>query len=76
MRNLRVKPHKESISTSIWKFINNSLFKLNLLLTFLGILPLIVFIYFNVFNFNALKVVVGCIALITMIKANKSIQGG
>ena len=72
----RIKQYNESLYTKIWKFINNSLFKLNLLLTFLGILPLIVFIYFNILNFNALKVVIGCIALLTMIKANKSIQGG
>lgn len=72
----RIKQHKQSLSCTIWKFLNNSLFKLNLLLTFLGILPLILFIYYNLIYFDAIKVIVGCLVLLTLIKANKSIQGG
>lgn len=74
MRNIRYR--EQTLSSKIWKFLNDSLFKLNLLLTFLGILPLILFIYYNLIYFNAIKVIIGCLVLVTMIKANKSIQGG
>lgn len=74
MRNIR--QGKQSVVNRIWNIINDSLFKLNLLLTFLGILPLIVFIYYNLVHFHCIRSLTGCFVLITMIKANKEIQGG
>lgn len=65
---------KDPLYLRFWKFLNRSLFRLNLLVTFLGILPMVLFIYYNIINFNAIRVLVGCIVLLTLIHANKSIQ--
>lgn len=75
MHRIRTHSKRENIFHRIWKFINTSLFRLNLILTFMGILPVIVFIYYNMIHFDAVRVVTGCLVLITLIKANKSIQG-
>lgn len=71
----RLRQGKVKFTTKVWKFINNSIFKLSLLTTFLGVLPLVLFIYYNLVYFNTEKALVGCVVLMCMIKANKSIQG-
>lgn len=72
---MRRRVHETNLFVRMWKLINNSLFKLSLLTSFLGILPIIFFIYYNLVYYNTVKVLVGCVCLLTMIHANKSMQG-
>lgn len=72
---MRRRYEETNIFLKTWRLINNSIFKLCLLTSFLGILPSIIYVYYNMYNFNAIKVLVGCACLLTMIHANKSMQG-
>lgn len=72
---MRRRYEETNIFQKLWRLINNSIFKLSLLTSFLGILPVIIFIYYNLINYNTQKVIVGCICLVTLIHSNKSMQG-
>lgn len=67
-------PKKIPLWEKLLKGINGTFLRLNLFVSFLGIFPLILFIYFNLWHFDAIKVLVGCLCLLTLIKANKSMQ--
>ena len=56
--------------------LNECILRLALILTFLGIVPLIIFIYYNLVEFNPFKVLIGCVTLLVITKINKDIQGG
>lgn len=74
MRRLR-ESKEPNMFQKIWMLINQTIFKLSLLTSFLGILPIILYIYYNLFYYDTVKVLVGCICLLTLIHANKSMQG-
>jgi hypothetical protein len=60
-----------------WEKVIELLFNLVTLSTFLGALPLVVFIYYNVFyTYSAEKAVIGCLVLVVLIHVNKSMKGG
>ena len=60
----------------LWGMLMVCLFRLILLCTFLGILPIIAYIYYNVYYANFIRAIMGCVVLITIAHINKSVQGG
>lgn len=60
----------------IWSKIIEIMYRLILLTTFLGILPLIIYIYYNVYISNVVNVGLGSVAVLTMTYLNYKIQGG
>jgi hypothetical protein len=57
-------------------FIMAALSRINLLITFIALIPLTLYILYNVYDFNSVKALVGCVVIVTMIYINKAIQGG
>lgn len=51
------------------------LLQLAVMLTFLGIVPVIFLIYFSIYNSRYIEAILLCGILLTLIKANKMIQG-
>ena len=61
----------------LWASLTDVLFKLIMLLTFLAVFPTLYLLFRNVFyEFEPYRAVISCIVLLTLIHANKSIQGG
>ena len=58
-----------------WIMINDSIFRLILILSFLGVVPVLLFMYYNLINFDGIKVIISCATLLTLIKLKKAIQG-
>ncbi len=54
----------------------NLLYRFSLLLTFLAIVPVVLFIYYYMYYFDPVRTVVGCVVLVVIVRMNKSIQGG
>lgn len=66
----------KSLIVRLFLFIMGLLFKLSMLITFLGIIPTVLFIYYNMYYFNAVRVIIGCITVLVITHINKQIQGG
>lgn len=61
----------------LWDNLMTHLFRASLLLTFLGIIPTILYIYYNMYyRYNTIKCLMGCVVLFVLVHINKSIQGG
>lgn len=71
---MNINQYNPSLIKRFWKQVVMFLFSLIMLLTFLGMIPTILFIYYNLYYFNAIKVLVGCVVLLVLIRANKAIQ--
>lgn len=74
---IRVRNSKEpNLFIKLANKLQEILLGLSTITTFLGIFPLIIYIYYNLFYFNPIKVLIGCVTVITLMKLNKGIQGG
>lgn len=73
--------HKlKEVKTPLYKkalsLLSLILLQLAVMLTFLGIVPLIILIYISIFKEMYLDTIFLCGALLTLVKTNKMIQGG
>lgn len=66
---------KDKLHVRIVKKANRLVLNLITLTTFLGILPVVLYMYYNLYNFSAIKVLTGCCLVLTIIKVNKSTLG-
>ena len=61
----------------MWQSVIDTLYNISVLLTFLGIIPTLIFMYYYLFKqYDPIRVLVSGIIVVILIHSNKSIQGG
>ena len=61
----------------IWEKFVEYLFKISLLLSFIGFVPIMISIYYYLFvNYDPLRIIMNILVLVTFIFTNLKLQGG
>lgn len=71
----RVKEIKKPLIDKILDLISFVILQSAVLLTFLGVVPILILIYISIFKEKYLDTIFLCGALLTLVKTNKMIQG-
>lgn len=71
----RIQTVKPSLMQRLLNKLGRFLLQLAVMLTFIGIVPVIILLYISMYKEMYLDTIFLCGALLTLIKANKMIQG-
>lgn len=71
----KIKEIKKPLINKILDLISFVLLQSAVLLTFLGVVPILILIYISIFKEKYLDTIFLCGALLTLVKTNKMIQG-
>lgn len=71
----RIQTVKPSLMQRLLNKLGRFLLQLAVMLTFIGIVPVIILLYISIYKEMYLDTIFLCGALLTLIKANKMIQG-
>jgi len=65
-----------SFLLTLFNKVEECLYRLALLVTFISVIPLLGFIIYSFIFFNPIKILIGCITIVIMVHVNKSMKGG
>lgn len=71
----KIKEIKKPLIDKILDLISFVILQSAVLLTFLGVVPILILIYISIFKEKYLDTIFLCGALLTLVKTNKMIQG-